>query len=553
MRLPKRNPKLSRPIAIAVATTLTVVTSLTVVTMTTGFPGSSKASASEQSTTTPAADSDDALVTALDQILASPALAGSNTGLQVLDDATGAVVYSKNAAQRLIPASNEKLMTSSAALTYLGAAYRFHTTASYSGTKSGTTVTGNLYLKGTGDPTLTDARIDGIAAKVAAAGITKFTGNLVADDSAFDHTGLGNSWAWDDESYAYAAPISALTAAATPVFDTGSVAVTTKPGSAKGNAGVLTLSPRNSYVKITNNTVTGAAGTANTVTAVRSYATNTIVVSGSIPLKGAARTALASVQNPTLLAASAFRDALTRHKVTVTGATVVKATSGTVKQIYDLQSIPLSDLLVPFLKLSNNGHAELLTKAIGYKASGGKTGTWSNGLAQVRTTLAGLGVSTSAVTLVDGSGLSRRDLLTTGQIAQLLDSVQTQPWFTAWYSALPIGGAAGDLVGGTLTSRFKGTAAANNVHAKTGTLSGVNAISGYVNDTTGRRLVFSMVSNNATTSVTAILDQAVVTLANAGSNAAALRTAARAATPQKEPQAVTRQGDAVECSWIQAC
>jgi D-alanyl-D-alanine carboxypeptidase/D-alanyl-D-alanine-endopeptidase (penicillin-binding protein 4) len=544
-------PKLTRPIAIAVATTLTVATALTAVTLTTGFP-TSAASANQRAVSQQAGSADDTLSAALDQILASPALAGSVTGMQVLDGATGAVVYSKDAAQRIIPASNEKLMTSSAALTYLGAAYRFHTSASYSGTKSGKTVTGNLYFKGFGDPTLTDARIDYIAAKVAAAGITKFTGNLVADDSAFDHTDLGSNWSWDDESYPYAAPISALTAAADSVYDTGSVAVATKPGAAKGKAGVLSLSPRNSYVKITNNTVTGAAGTANTVNAVRSYATNTIVVSGSIPLKGATSTSLASVQNPTLLAASAFRDALTRHKVTVTGATVVKATTGTVKTIYNLLAVPLSDLLVPFLKLSNNGHAELLTKAMGAKASG-KTGTWSNGLAQVRTTLAGLGVSTSAVTMVDGSGLSRRDLLTTGQIASLLNSVQTQPWFTAWYNALPIGGATGDLVGGTLTSRFKGTAAANNVHAKTGTLTGVNAISGYVNDTTGRRLVFSAVSNNATSSVTAILDQAVVTLANAGTNAAGLRAAAQTVKPQSEHQAVTRQGDAVECSWVHTC
>ena len=318
-------------------------------------------------------------------------------------------------------------MTSTAALTYLGPSFRFHTTASYSGTKSGKTVKGNLYLKGTGDPTLTDARIDGIAAKIAAAGITRFTGDLIADDSAFDHTELGTGWAWDDETYGYGAPISALTSAADSVFDTGSVDVTTRPGSAKGKAGVLTLSPRNSYVTIVNHTVTSAAGTADTVTAVRNHATNTIVVSGSIPLKGA-NSALASVQDPTLLTASAFREALSRHKITVSGPTEVKATSGTVKKIYDLESIPLSDLLVPFLKLSNNGHAELLTKAIGYKASGGKTGTWANGLAQIRTTLAGLGVTTSALTLVDGSGLSRQDLLTTGQIAKLLDSVQSQPW-----------------------------------------------------------------------------------------------------------------------------
>jgi D-alanyl-D-alanine carboxypeptidase/D-alanyl-D-alanine-endopeptidase (penicillin-binding protein 4) len=491
---------------------------------------------------------DAALVTALDQVLGNSALAGSMTAMQVVDGTTEAVIYSKNAGQRVIPASNEKLLTSAAALAYLGAGYRFHTTASYSGTKSGTTVTGNLILKGTGDPTLTDARFDTIAAKVAAAGITKVTGQLIADDSAFDHTQLGSNWGWDDESYAYGAPISALTAASTKVFDAGSVAVAAKPGTAKGTVARLGILPRNSYVKIKNNAVTGAAGSANTITAVRTHGTNTVVVSGSIPLGGATSTDLVSVENPTLLAASTFRAALTRHKVKVVGATVVKAGPASPKKIYDRASVPLRDLLVPFLKLSNNGHAEVLVKAMGATASG-HAGNWTNGLAQERTTLAGLGVTTAASQFGDGSGLSRRDSVTTRQIATLLERAQSQPWFSAWYKALPIAGVDGQLVGGTLTHRFRGTRAANNLHAKTGTMAGVNALSGYVTDTTGRRLAFSIVSNNATANVAGILDQAALKLADAGS-AAALAT--RSATPESRSTR-TRQGQDVECSWVQAC
>jgi D-alanyl-D-alanine carboxypeptidase/D-alanyl-D-alanine-endopeptidase (penicillin-binding protein 4) len=111
-----------------------------------------------KSVRTAAAPADDAaLVTALNQALSNSALAGSTTSMQVIDGTTHAVIYSKNADQRVIPASNEKLLTSTAAMAYLGPTYKFHTTASYSGTKSGKTVTGNLILKGTGDPTLTDA------------------------------------------------------------------------------------------------------------------------------------------------------------------------------------------------------------------------------------------------------------------------------------------------------------------------------------------------------------------------------------------------------------
>jgi D-alanyl-D-alanine carboxypeptidase/D-alanyl-D-alanine-endopeptidase (penicillin-binding protein 4) len=499
-----------------------------------------------------AAPGDTALTAALDQVFAGSALSGSTTSMQVLDGSTGAVVYSRGADQRVIPASNEKLMTSAAALAYLGPDFRFHTTASYSGTKSGKTVSGSLFLKGTGDPTVTYERYDAIAKKVAAAGITKFSGDLVADDSAFDRTPLGLDWSWEDEGYGYSAPISALTVASTPVFDAGSIAVTAKPGTAAGRAGVISIYPKSSLVKtVTNNTVTGAAGTADTISVVRRHGTNTIVVSGSIPLKGAASTDVVSVLDPTLLAASVFRDALTRHKVKVTGKTVVKATSGTVKKIYDLPSIPLNQLMVRFLKLSNNGHAELLIKTLGRQASQQKSaGTWSNGLTQARATLGGVGVTTSAITLGDGSGLSRRDMLTTRQITNLLYAAQSKTWFSTWYNALPIASDPAPLVGGTLAGRFKGTKAAGNLHAKTGTMTGVNALSGYVNDTTGRRLVFSIVSNNATASVVNVLDQAAVLLANAGSTTAQL--SARTVAP-RVPRAVNRDGKDVECSWVRAC
>jgi D-alanyl-D-alanine carboxypeptidase/D-alanyl-D-alanine-endopeptidase (penicillin-binding protein 4) len=493
-----------------------------------------------------AAPGDAALVAALDQTFANPALAGSVTSMQVLDGATGAVVYSRGADQRVVPASNEKLLTSAAALAYLGADHTFHTTASYSGSKSGRTVRGSLFLKGTGDPSLTDARIDTIAKKVAALGATTYTGELVADTSAFDRTPLGLDWSWEDETYAFSAPVSALTAASTDLYDAGSVAVTVKAGKA-GKAGVVSQSPRNSYVTIQNNTVTGAAGSTPSVAVTRRHGTNTVVVTGSIPLKGAA-TKLVSVQDPALLAASAFRDALKRHKVTVTGKTVIKATSGTVRKIYDLPSIPLSQLMPRFLKVSNNGHAELLIKAMGAKATG-KAGTWANGLEQARTTLTGLGLSMSVVTLGDGSGLSRRDLLTTRQVTKLLQVAQSKPWFTTWYNALPIAGVEGELVGGTLAGRFKDTRAANNLRGKSGTMTGVNALSGFVTDTTGRRLAFSIVSNNATTQVPGILDEAAIKLANAGSTAA---LSARTVAPVV-PRAVTPEGKDVECSWVQAC
>jgi serine-type D-Ala-D-Ala carboxypeptidase/endopeptidase (penicillin-binding protein 4) len=493
--------------------------------------------------------SDAALVATLDTVFANSRLAGSTTAMQVRDAATGAIVYAHNAGQRVVPASNEKLMTSAAALEVLGTDYRFHTVVRHSGTRSGTTVKGSVYLHGEGDPTMTYAQFDALATAVAKSGIKKFTGSLVADDSWFDRVPLGLDWSWQDETYADTAPISALTVAADTNFDTGAVAVLSKPGSAVGKPSVLTLSPANSVVKVVNNTTTGAAGSSDTVTATRAHGTNTITVTGSRPLKATAvRTSLVAVQDPTQVAIGVFRDALKRHGVTVAGATTTGTTPSTAKTITDHASITLGQLLPFFLKLSNNGHAELLTKAMGRAKTPGSAGSWTTGLAAGTAALKQLGVNTSVISMGDGSGLSRRNWLTTGQIATLLTAAQARPWFATWYAALPIAGNADPMIGGTLRSRMVGTLAANNLHGKTGTLSGVNALSGYVKDRDGRLFTFSSVSNAATANVADILDTAAVALASSGGAQAASLTARK--VQQVPRHVVTRDGEDVECSWV---
>ena len=180
----------------------------------------------------------------------------------------------------------------------------------------------------------------------------------------------------------------------------------------------------------------------------------------------------------------------------------------------------------------------------GLSAGGGLAGLTAAGAA-----LRDLGVDTSVVRIVDGSGLSRRDWLTPGQITNLLVAAQSRSWFATWYAALPIAGNPDRLTGGTLRSRMTGGRATNNLHAKTGTLTGVNALSGYVTDTTGRRLIFSVVVNNALSNVNQnVLDQIGEALAGAGEPGAA--TAGRTTRSVPVP---TRDGRDVECSWINAC
>ncbi len=149
----------------------------------------------------------------------------------------------------------------------------------------------------------------------------------------------------------------------------------------------------------------------------------------------------------------------------------------------------------------------------------------------------------------DGSGLSRFDLLTTDSIADLLVAVRSEPWFQAWYDALPIAGNPDRFTGGTLRNRMRDSAATDNLHGKTGSLTSVTALSGYVTNADGRELVFSMISNNYLSSPRSQEDALGITLAE-------WSEAEGAAPPTVSRESLRRadQGpDGIECSWAKAC
>jgi D-alanyl-D-alanine carboxypeptidase/D-alanyl-D-alanine-endopeptidase (penicillin-binding protein 4) len=485
------------------------------------------------------AEAPDTLTKDLDAILANPGLAGSDVGLVVRAADTGEVLYRHGSDRRQQPASNAKLVTSVAALEVLGPDYRFTTTVGATGRTSGPVLRGDLYLRGTGDPTMLAADYDALAATVAASGVRLVTGGLVADDTWFDDVRLASGWAWDDEPFYYNAQVSALTAAPDTDFDAGSVIVRVTPGTAAGAKATVETVPPTDHVRIVSTAVTGAAGSPSSISVDRPHGTNTMTVSGSIPVGASPVREWMAVWDPTGYAADLFRRALAAHGVRVLGPTGRGATPAAARTVADHRSMPLSQLLTPFLKLSNNLHAEILVKAMGRARA--DRGTWDAGIAAVSGTLTALGVDATRLFLVDGSGLSRMDHIAPEQLTALLIAARAKPWFATWYDALPIAGNADRMVGGTLRSRMLGTPAANNVHAKTGSFTGASALSGYVTSADGRPLVFSMISNNNVgVSVRPIEDAVAVRLAGAGG------------VPSVTVETAPGSSE-LECSWLKAC
>ncbi|WP_238165550.1 D-alanyl-D-alanine carboxypeptidase/D-alanyl-D-alanine endopeptidase [Kribbella caucasensis] len=450
----------------------------------------------------------------LDTLLSDSRFQGSQVALVVRDATTGETVYDRNGGTRMLPASNTKLFSSTAAMHTLGPDYRFHTDVLATAPVRDGKLRGDLYLKGYGDPTALESDYVDLAKQVAQSGVKRIDGDLVADDTYFDHVRLGDSWAWDDEPFYYSAQISALTLAPNADYDSGTAIVESLPGSAIGKPVKLTLVPANGVLKLVNTATTGAAGSANTLSIERDHGTNLVRVTGSIPVDDTtAGVEWVTVWEPEVYAADVFRRALAAQGVLVYGRIKIGATPvDQARQLARDESMTVGELMTPFLKLSNNMHAETLVKAMGAVAAA--NGSWSAGLAVATQYAQSVGVDTSTIRLSDGSGLSRKVNVTADSITDLLLAAQKEPWFQQWYDALPIAGNPDRFVGGTLRNRMRNTPAADNLHGKTGSLTGVTSLSGYVTDRDGRKLVFAMMSNNYLVSPRSVEDAVGVTLAS---------------------------------------
>ncbi|KDN85889.1 D-alanyl-D-alanine carboxypeptidase/D-alanyl-D-alanine endopeptidase [Kitasatospora cheerisanensis] len=454
----------------------------------------------------------DATLTAdLNTLLSDPRLANAQAGVEVLDATTGEVLYARQPQALFTPASTLKTVTSTAALDLLGADYRFTTEVRSTGTTYNDTLVGDLVLRGGGDPSLLVQDLDELASKVAATGISTVTGRVLADGTRYDSTPLGPGWAWDDEPYSYSPQISALTVAndAEYMMDTAQVVIT--PG-AVGEAAKVTTVPAEAPMKFVGTVATGAAGTGSTAGVDRRRGSNDVSLSGSVAAGSAPVTAWVTVEDPSTYASKVFAGALARHGVKVQRGVQAANGSETSQPLASHQSKTLAELIVPMLKISNNGIAEHLTKEIG-KVKGGR-GDWATGVNQVNAFLKANGVNGPTTRQVDGSGLSRYDLITPAKMADLLKVAQSKPWFDAWYNALPVAGNPQRMVGGTLAARMRGTKAENNVHAKSGSMSGVDNLLGYATAPDGRKLAFVvMVNNYAGTSPRPVVDAIAVRLA----------------------------------------
>lgn len=423
-----------------------------------------------------------------------PALQGAIVGISIRSATTGQVIYDHQGNVRLRPASNMKLLTAAAALNVLGENYTFPTEVYADGPIKKHVLEGNLYIKGKGDPTLLKSDFDTMAKEIQRKGITKIKGNIIGDDSWYDDVRYSLDLPWSDETEHYGAQISALTASPTNDFDAGSVKIVVTPGNKVGDKPIVKVTPKTNYVKIVNLAETVSVNGNREITIKRRHAKNIITIEGTIPLKEKPEKKWVGVWNPTRYTVSLFKHSLTKQGISVTGKFKTGRVPDTAKLVTSHHSMPLSQLLIPFMKLSNNVHAEILVKEMGKVEEG--EGSWEKGLQVLNKELVKFGVDPQTLLLRDGSGVSHVNLIPANQISQLLFSVQKEKWFPSYLNALPVAGVHDKITGGTLRYRLKSPITLGKVKAKTGTISTVSSLSGYVTTKSGQTLIFSILLNN---------------------------------------------------------
>lgn len=450
----------------------------------------------------------------IDKILQDSRLQGATTAISIRRAADGGLLYENNGDVRVRPASVMKLFTAAAALEKLGIEHVFKTSVFTDGEVKDGTLMGDVYLVGQGDPTLTQEDLTTLAQAVKEKGIHTIHGHIYGDDTWYDNVRLSQDLNWSDEPFYTGAQISALTFSPNDDYDAGTVIVEVYPGAKPGEEAIIRMVPKNDYIHIMNEVKTVQKKGGKSLSAERLHGTNTIVVKGSIPA-GAHKTRVwASVWEPTAYTVHLFKNTLEKQGIKLPTVNKIerKKVPKEAVQLTEISSMPLDELLNPFMKLSNNGHGEVLVKEMGKVV--GEEGSWDKGLGILNDVFTEMGLATNTLLFRDGSGMSHKTLVTTNEVTKLLYEAQGRSWYPAFLESMPIAGNNDRFQGGTLRYRMTNSVAAGKVKAKTGTLNGVTSLAGYVEKSSGEELIFSIIINNHLDDSTyELIDQLVIMLA----------------------------------------
>jgi len=425
----------------------------------------------------------DQLQSQIEVILDDTLLSSCFIGIKIVSLDDDQVLYATNSNKLFHPASNMKLLTSATALNVLDKDFDFITNVYADPDIEKGALKGNLYIKGSGDPLLTTEDLDSLARLIRSYGIIIITGDLVGDISCSDTLYWGAGWMWDDEPEPYEAFITPLT------VNSNSIEVSVIPGKNIADRVEVLLDPPLHSFEINNQGITTLDTLIPELTVTRIRRENTIIVNGRVPPKSDTLKFIVSVWKPEIYFLELFKQKLNEYGIAVKGSIRIGSTQGL--QFLGSISHPLDSVLHQINKPSDNLAAENTLKTIASELRG-TPGSAAIGLAIMKKYLTTIGIDTTKMILADGSGVSFYNAISPDAMIQLLqEQYRNKHTFQRFLESLPIAG-----MDGTLKNRLNNTRASGNVRAKTGTLTGVSALSGYVWTADGKPLAFSIMCNH---------------------------------------------------------
>ncbi len=412
-------------------------------------------------------------------------------------DSAGKILESYNAEKLIRPASNLKLLTAATVLDKLGADYTYKTRMYGMGQQRDSVWNGNIIIRGAGDPSISGTFygedrlhvLEKFYQMLNMKGISRINGNLIGNDSYFDQKPYPDGWSWDDLSFYYAVPINALS------FNNNTVDLTVYANGEIGDTPTIEWFPFDTdYVKFVNNQSITPPNASYDEYYQRLLGTNTIILGSTLP-KGYVEKEELSITNPPLYFLDTFKKYLEDGGIKVSGHLLVDSNShnwsaGSYKQLGYHESKPLRTLLEQLNKDSNNFYAEMLLKTAAAEHFNTQ-GTTELGISLMKSFSSSIGINIADVSLSDGSGMSATNLISTHDLSQLLVYMRDHEHFDAFKNSLAVAGNDGSL-----EKRFRNTPLQGNLMGKTGYVSGVRALSGYLKTKSNKTLIFSIATNH---------------------------------------------------------
>ena len=420
---------------------------------------------------------------------------GADSSIQIVELDSGRVVAERNPHMAVAPASNMKLFTTAAAIDLLKPTFEVTTSVHVRGEvdPSGT-LNGDVKFVGKGDPTIGGRFHDGNATEVLQgwasdlkrAGIKNINGNLIFEYGYMDTEYIHPTWPVDQLTAWYEAPVAAF------ALQEGCIAVRVLPGGA-GKPCVVQFDPPTSYITLQNSCRTG--GGLPYIT--RHRGSNNVIVRGGVPARSGLTEVFITIENPVHYFASVTNEVLERSGMRINGEIQLVAHDGRPDwRPVAKHTTPLSILIYVINKKSQNHYAEQVLKMLGAEVK--KQGSWAAGNSVVKEWLTGkIGVPANEFLPADGSGMSRDNRASANAFVTLLRYMWKSPWREEFVSSLPYTGDPDSKFG----NRLRRPPFARQVYAKTGYISGVIGLSGYVHAQSGKVYAFSFLFNRYRTGV----------------------------------------------------